>query len=112
METSVRETVQEAKNQTEDRLALSICPTPLSAVSPSSATQPLSSIPSSTLPEQRLSPQNVGNGHVLGAGKKNFSGGKACCYLLYDDFACLDEIPLTGFGCRPDLGNRKPVEAG
>ncbi|KAI9117297.1 hypothetical protein K1719_011463 [Acacia pycnantha] len=76
METSVRETVQEAKNQTEDRLALSICPTPLSAVSPSSAAQPLSSIPSSTLPEQRLSPQNVSNGHVLGAGKKNFSGGK------------------------------------
>lgn len=55
MEIVVRETVQGAQNQTEDRLALFICPTPLSAVSP----------------------QSVNNAHMMGAGKKNSFGGKA-----------------------------------
>ncbi|XP_054821947.1 probable WRKY transcription factor 32 isoform X2 [Prosopis cineraria] len=73
----VRETFQGAQNQTEDRCEVTVCATPLSALSPSSATQSLSSVPSSTVPEQRLSPQSVNNVHVLGAGKKNSSGGKA-----------------------------------
>ncbi|XP_028793940.1 probable WRKY transcription factor 32 isoform X2 [Neltuma alba] len=77
MEIIVRETVQGACNQTEDRLAVSVYPTPLSVLSPSFVTQPLSSVPSSTVSEQIPSPQNANNGHTPGTGKKNSSGGKA-----------------------------------
>lgn len=67
-----REAVQEAQNQTENQL---VCSTPLSERSPSAVTQSLSSVPSSTVPKQRLSSLKVDNVHVLEADRKN-SGGK------------------------------------
>ncbi|XP_050211783.1 probable WRKY transcription factor 32 isoform X2 [Mercurialis annua] len=52
---------QGAEAQTQNKLQSSICPTSSSELSPTSVTQPISSAPSPTLPEPRLTPPKVSN---------------------------------------------------
>lgn len=54
-------TTQGSEAQSEIQLQSSVCPTPMAELSPTSVTQPISSAPSPTLPEQRLSPPKVKN---------------------------------------------------
>ncbi|XP_015581004.2 probable WRKY transcription factor 32 isoform X2 [Ricinus communis] len=54
-------TSQCAEAQTQNQLQSSVCPTSLSELSPTSVTQPISSAPSPTLPEPRVSPSKFNN---------------------------------------------------
>lgn len=64
------EAVQGAQTQTENNLQVVVCSTPLSELSPTSVTRSLSSAPSPTVPEQRLSSSKVNNVHVPEVEKK------------------------------------------
>lgn len=56
---SVSITAQNAEAQAENQPQSSVCPTSLCELSPTSVTQSISSAPSPTLPEQRLSPLKI-----------------------------------------------------
>ncbi|KAG4929776.1 hypothetical protein AAZX31_17G071900 [Glycine max] len=71
-----RGAVQPLQTQTEDRLQVSACSTPLSDLSPTSVTQSLSIVSSPTIPKQKISTPKVNNAHVPEVDKKNPSGRK------------------------------------
>ncbi|XP_028210747.1 probable WRKY transcription factor 32 isoform X2 [Glycine soja] len=71
-----RGAVQPLQTQTEDRLQVSVCSTPLSDLSPTSVTQSLSIVSSPTIPKQKISTPKVNNAHVPEVDKKNPSGRK------------------------------------
>ncbi|KAK7388370.1 hypothetical protein VNO78_23186 [Psophocarpus tetragonolobus] len=66
----------QAQAQTENRLQVSACSTPLYELSPTSVAQCLSSVSSPTVPKQKISIPKVNNAHVPEIDKKNPSGGK------------------------------------
>nr|QFI57438.1 WRKY43 [Glycyrrhiza glabra] len=61
--------------QTKNQFQVSVCSPPLSELSPTSVTQSLSSAPSPTVPEHRLSPPKAISEHVLEVDKRT-PGGK------------------------------------
>ncbi|XP_061344633.1 probable WRKY transcription factor 32 [Gastrolobium bilobum] len=71
----VKDIVEAPQTQTENQLQVSVCTTPWSELSPTSATQYSSPAPSPTVPEQRLSRPKVNSVHVRQADKKT-RGGK------------------------------------
>ncbi|KAG6772253.1 hypothetical protein POTOM_023653 [Populus tomentosa] len=70
-------TAQSAKAQTQNQLPPSVCPTSSSELSLTSVTQPLSSAPSPTPPEKRLSPPEVKNACIPEAGHQSSAKLKA-----------------------------------
>ncbi|KAI9190914.1 hypothetical protein LWI28_000735 [Acer negundo] len=66
-----------AEASTQNQLQLSTCPTSISELSPTSVTQSISSVPSPTLPEKRLSPLKVINVSVPEADQQNSSDLKS-----------------------------------
>lgn len=72
-EVSVSIAAQDAESQAQNKLQSSMCLTSLSELSPTSVTQPISSVPSPTLPGQKLSPIKVNNAAVVEAERQNSS---------------------------------------
>ncbi|KAI5585652.1 hypothetical protein POPTR_006G184800v4 [Populus trichocarpa] len=70
-------TAQSAKAQTQNQLPPSACPTSSSELSLTSVTQPISSAPSPTPPEKRLSPPEVKNACIPEAGHQSSAKLKA-----------------------------------
>ena len=70
-------TAQSAKAQTQYQLPPSACPTSSSELSLTSVTQPISSAPSPTPPEKRLSPPEVKNACIPEAGHQSSAKLKA-----------------------------------
>ncbi|CAK7338204.1 unnamed protein product [Dovyalis caffra] len=70
-EVLVSVTPQSSKAQTQNQLQPSVCPTSLSELSPTSVTQPISSAPSPTPPEKRLSSPEVKNVCIPEAGHQS-----------------------------------------
>ncbi|RDX88939.1 putative WRKY transcription factor 32 [Mucuna pruriens] len=74
-ETIVKDAVEAPQKQTENQLQVSVCSTSLSELSPTSVSQSLSSAPSPTVPEQRLSPPKANSVQVLKVDNRTPSGG-------------------------------------
>lgn len=70
-------TAQSAKAQTQNQIPPSVCPISSSELSLTSVTQPLSSAPSPTPPEKRLSPPEVKNACIPEAGHQSSAKLKA-----------------------------------